>query len=122
MGKYEVSVPEKCNVKINFEKITGKIEDKRKKQVCNLSKFIFYPHWFLILFFFLFSSFDFGIYSLINLIGYLITFISSFGLGLRLNFSYIKDFDFEEVKTLFILMISFFIGFIKQTIRIFIPL
>ena len=31
MGKYEVSVPEKCNVKINFEKITGKIEDKRKK-------------------------------------------------------------------------------------------
>ena len=31
MGKYEVSVPEECNVKINFEKITGKIEDKRKK-------------------------------------------------------------------------------------------
>ena len=44
--------------------------------------------------------------------GYLIAFISSFALGVRLNFSYIKNFDFEEVKTLFILMISFFIGFI----------
>ena len=44
--------------------------------------------------------------------GYLIAFISSFALGARLNFSYIKDFDFEEVKTLLILIISFFIGFI----------
>ena len=61
---------------------------------------------------FFFSSFDYGIFSLINLIGYLISFISSFGLGVRLNLSYIKNFDFEEIITLFILMISFFIGFI----------
>ena len=97
---------------ISKQNLLKQYEDKRKKQVSNFSKFIFYPHWFLILFFFLFSSFDYGIYSLITLMGYLIAFISSFALGVRLNFSYIKDFDFEEVKTLFILMISFFIGFI----------
>ena len=97
---------------ISKQNLLKQYEDKRKKQVRNFSKFIFYPHWFLILFFFLFSSFDYGIYVLITLMGYLIAFISSFALGVRLNFSYIKQSDFEKVKTLFILMISFFIGFI----------
>tara|TARA_Y100000589_G_scaffold36488_1_gene30590 strand:+ start:818 stop:1420 length:603 start_codon:yes stop_codon:yes gene_type:complete len=95
---------------ISKQNLLKQYEDKRKKQVSNFSKFIFYPHWVLILFFFLFSFFDYGIYILITLMGYLIAFISSFGLGVRLNFSYIKDFDFEELKILFILMISFLIG------------
>ena len=95
---------------ISKQNLLKQYEDKRKKQVSNFSKFIFYPHWVLILFFFLFSFFDYGIYIFITLMGYLIAFISSFGLGVRLNFSYIKDFDFEELKILFIFMISFLIG------------
>ena len=86
-------------------------EIKRKKKFTNFYKFIFHTHWFLILFFFLLSSFDYGINILPTLMGYLITFFSSYGFGARLNFSYIKEFDFEEVITFFILLIFIFIGF-----------
>ena len=96
---------------ISKQNLLKEYENKRKKQVRNFSKFIFYPHWFLILFFFFFRSFDYGTYSLITLMGYIIAFISSFTLAARLNFSYIRDLDFEEVKILFILLISFFLGF-----------
>ena len=108
----QFSDDEKLEKFISQQNLLKQYEDARKKQVRNFSKFIFYPHWFVILFFFLFSTFNYGIYSLVTLISYLIVFISSFVLGVRLNFSYIKDFDFEELKTVFILIISFFIGFI----------
>jgi predicted membrane protein len=37
MGKYEVNVPEEWDVKVDFEKITGKIEDNRSN-IINKSK------------------------------------------------------------------------------------
>ena len=85
-------------------------EKKRKKKFTNFSKFIIQVHWFLILYFFLLSSFDYGINILTTLIGYLITFFSSYAFGARLNFSYI-EFDFEESITFFLLLIFIFIGF-----------